>query len=166
MLDFDRLADGSTLADPLQYVEGVDEVLVNGTSGRLGGRAHRGTPGHAPRRDVSELIDLRSDYLRAGPTDEMWEAMRAAELGWATYGEDENVNELERRGAELLGKEAAVFVPTCTLANLAAVLALTRRGGRAALSPTGARPRQRGRLADRDRGPDARRARRGRVGRR
>ena len=49
--------------------------------------------------------------------------MRAAELGWASAGEDENVNELERRGAELLGKEAAVFVPTCTMANLAALLA-------------------------------------------
>ena len=45
-------------------------------------------------------------------------------LGWATYGEDENVNELERRGAELLGKEAAVLVPTCSMANLVAVLAL------------------------------------------
>ena len=68
------------------------------------------------------MIDLRSDFC-APPTDEMWEAMRAAELGWASAGDDENVNELERRGAELLGKEAAVFVPTCTMANLAALLA-------------------------------------------
>src|SRR6478736_3293532 len=52
----------------------------------------------------------------------MWSAMRAARLGWADGGDDENVNELERRGAELLGKQAALFVPTCTAANLAALL--------------------------------------------
>ena len=75
------------------------------------------------------MIDLRSDIC-AAPTDAMWEAMRAARLGWATYGEDENVNELERRGAELLGKEAAVLVPTCSLANLAALMALTEPGQR------------------------------------
>jgi threonine aldolase len=78
------------------------------------------------------MIDLRSDIC-AQPTDAMWEAMRSARLGWATYGEDENVNELERRGAELLGKEAAVLVPTCSLANLAALLALTEPGQRVAV---------------------------------
>jgi len=79
-------------------------------------------------------IDLRSDIC-AEPTDEMWEAMRSAKVGWAVYGEDENVNRLERLGAERLGKEASVFVPTCSLANLVALLALTRPGGRAALTP-------------------------------
>ena len=54
--------------------------------------------------------------------------MRAADLGWASAGEDASVNELERRGAELLGKEAAVLVPTCTMANLAALLAQGRPG--------------------------------------
>ncbi|HEY4349450.1 MAG TPA: beta-eliminating lyase-related protein [Gaiellaceae bacterium] len=80
------------------------------------------------------MIDLRSDIC-AGPTDEMWAAMRNAELGWATLGEDASVNLLESRGAELLGKEAAVLVPTCSLANLAAALALCPDGGRAALPP-------------------------------
>jgi threonine aldolase len=75
------------------------------------------------------MIDLRSDIC-AAPTDAMWDAMRAARLGWATYGEDESVNELERRGAELLGKEAAVLLPTCSLANLVAVLTLTVPGER------------------------------------
>jgi threonine aldolase len=75
------------------------------------------------------VIDIRSDIC-AAPTDAMWDSMRGAELGWATYGEDENVNELERRGAELLGKEAAVLVPTCSLANLAALLAQTEPGDR------------------------------------
>jgi threonine aldolase len=60
----------------------------------------------------------------------MWDAMRSARIGWATYGEDENVNKLERRGAELLGKEAAVLAPTCSMANLAALLALTSPGDR------------------------------------
>jgi threonine aldolase len=81
------------------------------------------------------MIDLRSDIC-AAPTDAMWEAMRTARLGWATYGEDENVNELERRSAELLGKEASVLVPTCSLANLAALLTLTEPRDRVAIDPS------------------------------
>ncbi len=73
------------------------------------------------------MIDLRSDIC-AGPTDEMWNAMRAARIGWATAGEDENVTRLESRGAELLGQQAAVFVPTCTMANIAALLTLAETG--------------------------------------
>lgn len=72
-------------------------------------------------------IDLRSD-LHAGPTDEMWEAMRSAKLGWATYGEDPSVNELQERMAGLLGKEAALWVPTCGMANLVALLTIAPRG--------------------------------------
>lgn len=72
-------------------------------------------------------VDLRSDFC-APPTDEMWKAMRSARLGWAVVGEDESVTELERRGAELLGKETAVFVLTCTVANLAALLTLGTAG--------------------------------------
>lgn len=71
-------------------------------------------------------IDLRSD-LHAEPTDEMWEAMRAARLGWATYGEDPSVNELQERMATLLGKEAALWVPTCGMANLVALLTIAPR---------------------------------------
>jgi threonine aldolase len=73
------------------------------------------------------VIDLRSD-LHALPTEEMWEAMRAAPLGWATYGEDPSVNELCARVAALLGKEAALWVPTCGMANLVALLAVAPRG--------------------------------------
>ena len=72
-------------------------------------------------------IDLRSD-LHAEPTEEMWEAMRAAPLGWATYGEDPSVNELQERMATLLGKEAALWVPTCGMANLVALLTIATRG--------------------------------------
>jgi threonine aldolase len=73
-------------------------------------------------------IDLRSD-LCALPTDEMWEAMRAAPLGWATYGEDPSVNRLQEEAAALLGKEAALWVPTCGMANLVALLTIVPRGG-------------------------------------
>lgn len=73
------------------------------------------------------VIDLRSD-LCTTPTPEMWEAMRAAELGWATVGEDASVNELCDRAAALLGKAAAVWVPTCSLANLVALLTFCERG--------------------------------------
>jgi threonine aldolase len=72
-------------------------------------------------------IDLRSD-LHGQPTDEMWEAMRAARLGWATFGEDPSVNELQERVAGLLGKEAALWVPTCGMANLVALLTIAPRG--------------------------------------
>lgn len=80
-------------------------------------------------------IDLRSDIC-ATPTDAMWDAMRSARLGWATYGEDASVNLLEARVAGLLGKEAAVWVPTCGMANLVAVLALAERGRSVVLEAT------------------------------
>ena len=73
------------------------------------------------------MIDLRSD-VHAAPTDEMWDAMRSAELGWATYGEDPSVNELQERMADLLGKEAALWVPTCGMANMVALLTIAPRG--------------------------------------
>ena len=75
----------------------------------------------------ADPIDLRSD-LHAPPTDEMWDAMRSAKLGWATYGEDPSVNELQERMAGLLGKEAALWVPTCGMANLVALLTIAPRG--------------------------------------
>jgi threonine aldolase len=75
---------------------------------------------------IAAQIDLRSD-LHAQLTDEMWEAMRAARLGWATYGEDPSVNELQERMASLLGKETALWVPTCGMANLVALLTVAPR---------------------------------------
>jgi threonine aldolase len=73
------------------------------------------------------VIDLRSD-LHGRPTEEMWEAMRSAELGWATYGEDASVNLLQERVASLLGQEAGLWVPTCGMANLVALITLAPRG--------------------------------------
>ena len=61
-------------------------------------------------------IDLRSDTLTK-PTPAMRRAMAEAEVGDDVYGEDPTVSALERKTAELLGKEAALFVPSGTMAN-------------------------------------------------
>ena len=73
------------------------------------------------------MIDLRSDTATR-PTPGMRAAMAAAEVGDEQRREDPTVNELERRGAELLGQEEAVFVPTATMANQIALSLLTEPG--------------------------------------
>jgi threonine aldolase len=73
-------------------------------------------------------IDLRSDTVTR-PTAEMRRAMAAAEVGDDVWGEDPTVNALEERGAELLGKEAAVFVSSGTMGNLVSLMAHVPRGG-------------------------------------
>ena len=78
------------------------------------------------------MIDLRSD-LCSIPTSEMWEAMRKAELGWATAGEDASVNELCERIAGLLGKAEAIWVPTGGMANLVALLTFCNPGNHVVL---------------------------------
>jgi threonine aldolase len=62
------------------------------------------------------------------PTDEMRDAMRAAELGDDVYRTDPTVAALERRAAELFEREAALFVPSGTMANLIAILVHANRG--------------------------------------
>src|SRR5688500_5806186 len=66
------------------------------------------------------IIDLRSDTVTK-PTPAMRRAMAEAEVGDDVFGDDPTVNELERLTAELLGKEAAMFVPSGTMANQLAV---------------------------------------------
>jgi threonine aldolase len=73
------------------------------------------------------LIDLRSDTVTK-PTDAMRRAMAAAEVGDDVYGEDPTVNRLEKRAAEIFAKEAALFVPTGTMANTIAVKLHTEPG--------------------------------------
>jgi threonine aldolase len=73
------------------------------------------------------MIDLRSDTATM-PTPAMLAAMAAAELGDEQLREDPTVNELQRRAAELLGQEAALFLPTATMANQIALRILTRPG--------------------------------------
>ncbi|MFT3982257.1 MAG: beta-eliminating lyase-related protein [Ferruginibacter sp.] len=73
------------------------------------------------------MIDLRSDTVTK-PTDPMRAAMAAADVGDDVYGEDPTVRELEERVAGLLGKEAALFTPTGSMANVLAVRSLVGVG--------------------------------------
>jgi threonine aldolase len=73
------------------------------------------------------MIDLRSDTVTL-PNDEMRDAARDAEVGDDVYGEDPTVNDLEVRAAEVLGKEAALFVPSGTMGNQIAARTHTERG--------------------------------------
>jgi len=76
---------------------------------------------------MDEIIDLRSDTVTK-PTPAMRAAMAAAEVGDDVYGEDPTVNRLEREAAEVLGKEAAIFVPTGTMGNQIAIRLHTQHG--------------------------------------
>jgi threonine aldolase len=73
------------------------------------------------------VIDLRSDTVTR-PTPEMRRAMADAEVGDDVYGEDPTVNALQDAFAERVGKEAALFVPSGTMANQLAVRLLTTAG--------------------------------------
>lgn len=76
------------------------------------------------------VIDLRSDTV-THPTAAMREAMYRAEVGDDVYGEDPTVNRLEAMAAEMLGKEAALFLLSGTMGNLVGILAQTRPGDEA-----------------------------------
>ncbi len=73
------------------------------------------------------MIDLRSDTVTQ-PTDAMRKAMARAEVGDDVYGEDPTVNRLQDMGAALLGKRAALFVPSGTMGNQLAIRAHTQPG--------------------------------------
>lgn len=72
-------------------------------------------------------VDLRSDTVTK-PTPEMREAMAEAEVGDDVYRDDPTVNRLQAKAAEMLGKEAALFVPSGTMGNLIAVMIHCSRG--------------------------------------
>ncbi|MBT3669629.1 MAG: low-specificity L-threonine aldolase [Chloroflexi bacterium] len=74
-----------------------------------------------------ETLDFRSDTVTK-PTPEMWEAIAKAEVGDDVYGEDPSINKLQELSAHMLGKEAALFVPTGTMGNLIAMLVHCQRG--------------------------------------
>jgi threonine aldolase len=73
------------------------------------------------------MIDLRSDTVTK-PTAAMRKAMFEAEVGDDVYGEDPTANRLEARAAEVIGKEAALFVPSGTMGNTIAIKLLTEHG--------------------------------------
>ncbi len=74
-----------------------------------------------------KIIDLRSDTVTL-PTPAMREAMYRAEVGDDVFGEDPTVNRLEEMAAERMGKEAALFVVSGTMANLVCLLTHCGRG--------------------------------------
>jgi threonine aldolase len=76
---------------------------------------------------AADVIDLRSDTVTR-PTDAMRAAMAAAAVGDDQYGEDPTTNRLQQRVAELVGKEAALWLPSGTMANQVALRVLTRPG--------------------------------------
>jgi len=85
---------------------------------------------------VSGPIDLRSDTVTR-PSAAMRRAMAEAEVGDDVYGEDPTVNRLQEKVADLLGMEAALFVPSGSMANQIAIRVHTRPGDEA-LAGTGA----------------------------
>lgn len=74
-----------------------------------------------------KIIDLRSDTVTK-PTEEMRRAMAMAEVGDDVYGEDPTLNRLQEMAAEMMGKEAGLFVPSGTMGNLLSVLNVCGRG--------------------------------------
>lgn len=83
----------------------------------------------------NKWIDLRSDTVTQ-PTQQMREAMYQAQVGDDVYGDDPTVNQLEKKAAEMMGKEAALFVASGTMGNAVAVMSHTKRGDEIILSDT------------------------------
>ena len=73
------------------------------------------------------LIDIRSDTVTK-PTAEMRRAMAEADVGDDVYGDDPTVNRLEKLGAQMLGKEAALFIPSGTFGNQLSLFTWCQRG--------------------------------------
>ncbi len=79
------------------------------------------------RQHPSEVIELRSDTFTQ-PSPEMRRAMSEAVVGDDVYGEDPTINRLEKRAAEIFGREAALFVPSGTMGNQIAIKLHTHHG--------------------------------------
>ena len=74
-----------------------------------------------------KIIDLRSDTVTR-PSPEMRQAMAAAEVGDDVFEDDPTVKKLEQKTAEILGHEAALYVPSGTMANQTSLRILTQPG--------------------------------------
>src|SRR5213076_2526601 len=92
---------------------------------RRGG--NRKTVGGLGQVSARRMIELRSDTFTL-PTPAMRRAMADAEVGDDQYGEDPTVNRLEKRSAEIVGKEAGLYVASGMMGNLCGVLSQTQRG--------------------------------------
>ena len=82
-------------------------------------------------------VDLRSDTVTT-PSEAMRRAMASAEVGDDWFGDDPTVNRLQERAAEILGKEAALFVPTGTMANQICLRLHFRGGGHLVIAESSA----------------------------
>jgi threonine aldolase len=89
--------------------------------------SHDGARYFTPGEGGEAMIDLRSDTVTR-PDEAMREAAHTATVGDDVYGEDPTVNDLEARAAELVGMEAALYVPTGTMGNQIAARTHTHRG--------------------------------------
>ena len=78
-------------------------------------------------------IDLRSDTV-THPTPAMRQVMANAPVGDDVYGEDPTINELQAYAADLLGKEAALYMPTATMCNVTAAITHCKRGDEISLA--------------------------------
>ena len=76
---------------------------------------------------MSKIIDLRSDTVTL-PSDNMRDAIAQADLGDDVFNEDPTVKKLEKKAADIMGKDAALLVPSGTMGNLASILAHCERG--------------------------------------
>src|SRR5262249_19323100 len=116
---------------PRRHAREVRELRVDrGTLGETRDRRrHRIAVAGARSRPLSpvRIVDLRSDTLTR-PTAAMRRALAAAEGGDDVFHEDPTVQALEARAAELAGKDAALFVPSGTMANLIACKLHTQPG--------------------------------------
>jgi threonine aldolase len=83
--------------------------------------------GMSSAADARPLVDLRSDTVTR-PTPAMRRAMAESEVGDDVYAEDPTVNRLQSRASEIFGREAALFFPSGSMANLTAIKAWTRAG--------------------------------------
>ena len=82
---------------------------------------------HSRKSEFKNLIDFRSDTVTL-PSKEMLSAIQDAKMGDDVYDEDDEVNELQKYAANLLGKEAGLFFPSGTQSNLTAMLSHCQRG--------------------------------------
>ena len=127
----DRIRTGDLQRDRLACWAATPRVQLR--RGRTIAEANRQRPvRRAARRLYSATmpdrpIDLRSDTVTR-PTDAMRRAMAEAEVGDDVFGDDPTVIALEERAAELLGKEAGLFVASGTMGNLVAQMAHLGRG--------------------------------------
>ena len=76
---------------------------------------------------MHRIVELRSDTFTL-PTESMRQAMASAEVGDDVWDEDPTIHRLQARAAEMVGKEASLFVPSGTMGNLCALLSHTEPG--------------------------------------